>query len=70
VTSLTRWFRRFFSSDSPEAEAAEREEYDLPDRGAAEVERDRFRGPYPTVGGANAADDELSELKPPSDPSP
>jgi hypothetical protein len=61
------WFRRLFSRDAPEEEAAEREEYDLPDRGEAEVERDRFRGRFASIEGADAVRDELDSLEPPRD---
>jgi hypothetical protein len=50
-------------------EAAEREDYGVPDRGRAELERDR-RGPFATFEGSEAAEEELEELKPPRDPAP
>jgi len=67
---LISWLRRLFPSGGPEAEAVEREEYGVPDRGEAEVERDRFRGPYPTVEGSDLVEDELESFEPPRDPAP
>jgi hypothetical protein len=61
--------RRLFSSTSPDEEAAEREEYGAADRGEAELERDR-RGSFAVSEGAQAAEEELGELKAPRDPAP
>jgi hypothetical protein len=63
------WIRRLFSSTRTDDEAAEREEYGIPDRGQVELERDR-RGPFAETEGAQAAEDELAEFKPPRDPAP
>jgi hypothetical protein len=61
--------RRLFSSAGRDDEAAEREEYGVPDRGQAELERDR-RGPFAVSEGAQAAEEELAEFKPPPDQAP
>jgi hypothetical protein len=63
------WVRRLFSSSGTDDEAAEREEYGLPDRGESELERDRL-GPFAASEGAEAAEAELDEFKPPPDPAP
>lgn len=63
------WVRRLFSSSGTDDEAAEREEYGLPDRGESELERDRL-GPFAGSEGAEAAEAELDEFKPPPDPAP
>jgi hypothetical protein len=63
------WIRRLFPSSGAAAEAAEREEYGVPDRGEAELDRDRF-GTFAEREGAELAEDELDELKPPPDPAP
>jgi hypothetical protein len=57
-----------FSSGRTGDEAAEREEYGRPDRGEAELQRDRSCA----FAGAEAAraEDELDELKAPRDPAP
>jgi hypothetical protein len=67
---LSDRLRHLFSFSGPDEEAAEREEYDLPDEGEAEVERDRFAGPFATIEAADTAKEELDELKPPPDPNP
>ena len=36
------WIRRLFSSSGTDDEGAQREEYGIPDRGEAELERDRL----------------------------
>lgn len=69
LMGLGGWFRRFFSSTGSEDEAAEREEYGIPDRGQTEVERDRF-GSFAESEGARAAEEELEELTPPRDLAP
>jgi hypothetical protein len=50
-------------------EAAEREDYGIPDRGRVELERDSV-GSFAETEGAQAAEDELEEFKPPRDPAP
>jgi hypothetical protein len=66
---LVDWFRRTFSGISPDDEAAEREEYGVPDRGDDALRRE-FEGPFATSEGAEAAEDELGEFKAPPDPNP
>jgi hypothetical protein len=61
------WIRRLFSSGGTEDEAAQREEYGIPDRGEAELQRDRL-GPLAESEGAAAAQAGLDELKAPRDP--
>jgi len=63
------WIRRLLSSTWAEAEAAEREEFGIADRGQAELERDKF-GSFAEGEGARLAEDELAEFKPPRDPAP
>jgi hypothetical protein len=69
AVNLGNWIRGLFSSSRIEDEAAEREEYGFRDRGEAELERDRA-GSFPVSEAAQAAEEELDELKPPSDPAP
>ena len=66
---LGNWLRRLFSSTGAGDEAAEREEYGIPDRGEVELERDRF-GSFAEGEGARAAEEELEEFKPPRDQAP
>jgi hypothetical protein len=66
---MANWLRRLFSSTSPEEEAAEREEYGLPDRGDVERRRAGF-GSFAGAEASEAAEDELDEFKPPRDPAP
>jgi hypothetical protein len=63
------WVRGLYSSIGRDDEAAEREEYGVPDRGELELERDRL-GPFAESEAAEAAKAELDELKPPRDPAP
>jgi hypothetical protein len=69
LVGLGNWIRRLFSSTGADDEAAEREEYGIPDRGQVELERDRLRS-FAGTEGAQAAEEELAELKPPRDPAP
>jgi hypothetical protein len=69
LVGLGDWIRRLLSSTRADDEAAEREEYGTPDRGQAELERDR-RGSFAGAEAAQAAEDELAEFKPPRDPAP
>jgi hypothetical protein len=64
-----RWIRRLFSSGGVDDEAAEREEYGIPDRGRVELERDRDRS-FAESEAAQAAEEELEEFKPPRDQAP
>jgi len=57
------------SANRSEDEAAEREEYGIPDRGQMELERDRY-GSFAEGEGTRAAEEELEEFKPPRDPAP
>jgi hypothetical protein len=66
---LGDWIRRRVSSWGAGSEAAQREEYGAPDRGEAELERDRF-GSFAETEGAETAEAELSEFEPPRDPAP
>lgn len=66
---LGNWIRGLFSSGRGDDEAAEREEYGVPDRGEHESERARF-GTFADAEASEAAADELDELKPPRDPAP
>jgi hypothetical protein len=63
------WIRSLFSSNRGEEEAAEREEYGLPNRPDRESERGRL-GSFAGAEASEAADDELDELKAPRDPAP
>jgi hypothetical protein len=63
------WIRRLFSSAGLDDEAAEREDFGTPDRGDAELERDRF-GSFAETEGTRAAEDELGEFEPPRDQAP
>ena len=63
------WIRKLFSPTRVDDEAAEREEYGIPDRGEAALERDRF-GSFARTEAAEAAEEELEEFKPPQDPAP
>ena len=63
------WIRRLFSSSGSDDEAAQREEYGIPDRGETELQQDRL-GPLAESEGAEAAQAGLDELKPPRDPAP
>ena len=67
--SFGDWIRRLFSSSGTDDEAAQREEYGIPDRGDAELQRDRL-GPFAGSEGAEAAQAGLDELKAPPDPNP
>jgi hypothetical protein len=62
------WIRGLFSSSGPDDEAAEREEYGLPDRGEQELEWDR-RGLADSET-AEAAEAQLDQFKAPRDPAP
>ena len=64
------WVRRLFSSSGTDDEAAQREEYGLPDRGESELEQDRLGRTFAESEGAEAAQAGLDELKPPRDPAP
>ncbi len=64
VVSLGTWFRRLFSSTGAGDEAAEREEYGIPDRGEAELERDRF-GSFAEGEGTRTAEANLEEFEEP-----
>jgi hypothetical protein len=66
---IGNWFRRLFSSAAADDEAAEREEYGTPDRGQAELERDRA-GSFAETETAQVAEDELEEFEPPRDLAP
>ena len=63
------WIRRLFSSSGTDDEAAEREEYSVPDRGEVELERDKA-GPFAVSEAAEAAEAELDQFKAPRDPAP
>ena len=66
---IGNWIRRLFSSGGSDDEAAEREEYGIPDRGELEVERDKA-GPFAMSEGAESAEASLDQLKAPRDPNP
>jgi hypothetical protein len=63
------WIRGLFSSSRADDEAAEREEYGVPERGEHESERARL-GSFADAEATEAAADELDELKAPRDPAP
>jgi hypothetical protein len=63
-----QWIRGIFSNIGPDDEAAEREEYNLPDPGEADLERNI--GAYPSIEGTEAAEAELDDFKAPPDPAP
>lgn len=63
------WIRRVFSSNQPEEEAVEREEYGLTEVEDRETQRGRL-GSFAGSEAAQAAGDELDELKAPRDPAP
>jgi len=64
-----QWIRGVFASSGPDDEAAEREEYNLPDPGEADIEQSEFSA-IPDTAGAEAAEAELDEFEAPPDPSP
>jgi hypothetical protein len=64
---IGNWIRKLLSSSGPDNEAAEREEYDLRDRG--ELERDKA-GSFAVSEAAEAAEAELDQFKAPRDPAP
>jgi hypothetical protein len=66
---IGNWIRRTFSSSGTDDEAAEREEYGVPDRGELELERDKA-GPFALSEGAEAAEAALDEFEAPRDPAP
>ena len=67
---IGNWIRRLWSSNGAENEAAEREEYDVPDRGELELERDKA-GPFAESEAAEAAEADLDQFKAPrDDPTP
>jgi hypothetical protein len=67
--SLRAWLQRFWSGGRDD-EAAEREEYGLPDRGDSELEGAEEGSRFSLAEGAAAAEGDLAEFKPPSDPAP
>jgi hypothetical protein len=67
MVGFGNWIRRLFSFSGADDEAVEREEYGLPDRGEAELERDRL-GSFASAEATQAAEDELDEFKAPPDP--
>jgi hypothetical protein len=67
--SLRAWLQRLWSNKRDD-EAAEREEYGVPDRGETELERSEDSSRFSLAEGAQAAEDDLAEFKPPSDPAP
>jgi hypothetical protein len=69
LVGFGNWIRRLFSSAGLDDEAAEREDFGTPDRGDAELERDRF-GSFAETEGTRAAEDELEEFEPPRDEAP
>jgi hypothetical protein len=69
LVGFGNWIRRLFSSAGLDDEAAEREDFGTPDRGGAELERDRF-GSFAETEGTRAAEDELEEFEPPRDQAP
>jgi hypothetical protein len=66
---IGNWIRGLFSSSGTDNEAAEREEYDVTDRGALELERDKA-GSFADSEAAEAAEAELDQLKAPRDLAP
>jgi DNA-binding transcriptional regulator PaaX len=68
--SLRAWLQRLWGSGGRDDEAAEREEYSLSDRGDAALERSEESSRFSLAEGARAAEDDLAEFKPPSDPAP
>ena len=64
--TLTEWFRRVFSSGGAEEDAAEHEEFGLPDRDEIPHPSGGFAGQE----GADAANADLDSFKPPADPDP
>jgi hypothetical protein len=65
LSRIRSWFSSFGAGD----EAADREEFGIPDRGEAELDRD-LSGSFAEREGAELAQDELDELRPPRDPAP
>jgi hypothetical protein len=66
---LRNWIRSLFSPNGPDDEAAEREEYGLPDRGEVELGPGRSTS-FAVAEGAQVAEDDLDEFKAPPDPAP
>lgn len=69
TVGIGNWIRRLFSPSGPDDEAAQREEYGVPDRGELGLERDRG-GPLAVSEAAEAAESELDQFEAPRDPSP
>jgi hypothetical protein len=69
LVGFADWIRKVFSSGGADDEAAEREEYGLPDRGEVELEREGLRS-FAGSEGVEAAQDELDEFEAPPDPAP
>jgi hypothetical protein len=65
---LLAWLQGLFVN--PDDEAAEREEYGLPDAGEDDLEEVRLGSRFAPSEGAEAAEDDLDELEPPPDPDP
>jgi hypothetical protein len=65
-----RWIRRLFSSSRPDEEAAEREEYGLPDPAESDHTRARSGSSFADMETRQAMDDELDALKAPPDRAP
>jgi hypothetical protein len=68
--NLKAWLGRLWSSGGRSDEAAEREEYGLPDRGDADLVRSEESSRFPLGEGAEAAEGDLAEFEHPSDPAP
>jgi hypothetical protein len=64
-----QWIRGLFSSIGPDDEAAEREEYNLPDPGEVDLEGSK-RSAFASAEGTEAAEADLDEFKAPPDPAP
>ncbi len=69
LVGFGNWLRKLISPVRIDDEAAEREEYGIPDRGEVALERDRF-GSFARTEGTEAAEEDLEEFKLPEDPAP
>jgi hypothetical protein len=69
IVGVGNWIRGLFSSNRGDDEAAEREEYGVPDRGDHDGERASL-GTFADAEATEAAAGELDEFKAPRDPAP
>jgi hypothetical protein len=59
---LGSWLRSLFAPISPDEEAAEREEYGIPEPGESDLERQEYRAGFQSRVGSEAAEHEPEEF--------